>query len=313
MLWIEMSREPEERSEKNRMGTCLVSPKYKDNGQTWGFWETMKSIDQEDIVLHLCGKGDEAVFTGYSEVESRVFETVEKNSDEVYYRVPLINYTKFDQPINLYTIFKQQKEGLQKYFLKNKSLSTYDKERLFYVIQNKKLQCLNGAYLSELSNELANILFGKDFSEQASDKKIINISVKTASQLRNIKTRTGHTKFANNVKENFNYTCAFPGCQVNENSFLIGSHIARWADNEELRGDTSNGICLCVFHDKAFENGFFTLDSNMKITVNKKKTHNYPFLKDSLDLYESKKIKTSKIVPSIEALKSHWKRIKFSP
>lgn len=293
------------------MGTCLHSPKYKDGGHTWGFWETMKSVEQGDIIFHLCGKGNKAEFTGYSEVESNVYEI--DDIDVTYYRVPLKNYTEFDKPINLYAIFEQQKDELEKYFLNNKNLSLNDKERLFYVIQNKKLQCLNGAYLSELSIELANILFGKDFSEESSDKKNIDISVKTATQLKNIKTRIGHTKFANNVKENFNYTCAFPECQVNESSFLISSHIARWADNEELRGDTSNGICLCVFHDKAFENGFFTLDRDLKIAVNKQKTREYPFLTNNLDVFESKNIKFSTILPSIKALRYHWKRIKFSP
>ena len=46
---------------------------------------------------------------------------------------------------------------------------------------------------------------------------------------------------------------------------MVGSHIARWADNEELRGNTDNGLCLFLQHNRAFEKGFYTLNSELKL------------------------------------------------
>lgn len=315
MIWIEMSREPDLRPDNYRVGDCLSSPKYKDNGATWGYWETMKQVEKGDTIIHLCGKANDASFIGYSEAESNVFEVENdlENNPRDSYRITLINFIEFDKPINLYSIFKQQNNELRNYFANNKQHINNKKERLFYVIQNNELRCQNGAYLSEVTSSLANIIFGKDFSQQNNDTKIIDISTKTSTQLRKIKVRVGHSDFSKNVKNNFNNICAFPECNVNEKSFLIGAHIARWADNIDLRGNTSNGLCLCLFHDKAFENGFFTLDKNMNIIVNKMKTKKHKFLSQMIDDFNLKKIKEFQISPSPQSLEEHWKRIKFTP
>ena len=58
---------------------------------------------------------------------------------------------------------------------------------------------------------------------------------------------------------------------MNDRRFLIGSHIARWVDSPDKRGEVSNGLCLCCFHDKAFETGYFSLDDEYEVAISSKK------------------------------------------
>jgi predicted restriction endonuclease len=48
-------------------------------------------------------------------------------------------------------------------------------------------------------------------------------------------------------------------CDVNDASLLVASHIVPWALAPNARGDLSNIICLCRFHDPLFELGYWSL------------------------------------------------------
>ena len=90
-----------------------------------------------------------------------------------------------------------------------------------------------------------------------------------------------------------------------------GFHIARWADNEKLRGHLGNGLCFCLMHDKAFEEGLFTLDKQFRIFVNSKECNaNSDFFVD-LRKQERRLISLAEIKPLKRALKEHWKRVKI--
>ena len=64
---------------------------------------------------------------------------------------------------------------------------------------------------------------------------------------------------------NYRNTCAL--CDIQAPSMLVTSHIARWADNPQARGLLANTICLCRLHDPLFEQGFFSLDSDLRIVL----------------------------------------------
>src|SRR5437016_12515338 len=101
MAWLEMSRKPHERPIGWRVGERLWSPRRKDDGGRWGFWETMPSVGRGDIVFHLCGETGEAEFTGFS-VAAEGGQAVDEGpdgSDELYC-VRLRDYTKFESPIS---------------------------------------------------------------------------------------------------------------------------------------------------------------------------------------------------------------------
>lgn len=82
------------------------------------------------------------------------------------------------------------------------------------------------------------------------DNASVDLSVPSSVTLKQIKARVGHARFSTNVKNNYNNRCCFPECRISDSDFLVASYIARWADNREKRGDTSNALCLCPIHDK---------------------------------------------------------------
>jgi putative restriction endonuclease len=122
---------------------------------------------------------------------------------------------------------------------------------------------------------------------------------RTGSTLREVEQRIGHQAFSDNVKDNFNYNCCFPKCAVEGRNFLVSGHIARWADNEPLRGHTANGLCFCLMHDKAFEQGLFTLDENLKVVIVKRIFEQRQWLADLLQHGENLEIKPRKINPLV--------------
>jgi len=218
----------------------------------------MLKVETGDTILHLRGKDDEAAFVGFSTAASNGFETLERPSDagpwyysSSFYRVILKDYTNFPRPLLLKEVFKTKDRVLREYYLWNKSQSAQYKKRLFYVIQSGRLQCLNGAYLSEVDAKLQEILFGADIAPEA------NVGLQRPAESTNVneryyqqKVRLGQKDFSDNVRKNYNYQCCYPGCEIQDRKFLVGSHIARWTDAPQWRGETSNGLCLCLMHDK---------------------------------------------------------------
>jgi putative restriction endonuclease len=301
-----MSRRPDERPPGWRVGERLWSPQRKEDGNTWGFWETMLEVNRGDIVFHLCGGTGDADFTGFSIAaeDGQAINEGPEGSDQLYC-VRLRDYSKFEDPISWETIRLAKRDALLQYFERNRS-RTLSKERLFYVLQRGRLQCLNGAYLSFLSDDLIEILFG--FRTNVTESNVaVASTAPVGSTLRTAAFRVGQQKFSDNVKANFHNCCCFPGCPVADRRFLIGSHIARWRDASRLRGETKNGLCLCVFHDRAFEIGAFTFDADLKVQL-----HNCDYSADWVKILlakgAGKKIKDCEILPTKEMLAHHWRR-----
>lgn len=71
--------------------------------------------------------------------------------------------------------------------------------------------------------------------------------------------------FASAVKSNYGYRCAVTGISTPE--FLVASHIVPWSEDEEIRLDPSNGICLSTLVDRAFELGFISITPDGRVEV----------------------------------------------
>lgn len=57
-------------------------------------------------------------------------------------------------------------------------------------------------------------------------------------------------------------------CDIDIPELLIASHIKPWSvcSNEE-RLDPANALLLCPLHDKLFEKGYFTINSDYKLII----------------------------------------------
>lgn len=106
---------------------------------------------------------------------------------------------------------------------------------------------------------------------------------------------------------NYQTTCAL--CDIQEKALLVTSHINRWADQIETRGLLTNTICFCCFHDRLFENGFFSLNDDYSVV---RKAHvSSECINSWLDSCTFK-FRAPLIKPSPSFLKMHRSRCGFN-
>ena len=319
MIYLEMSRDETHGGGTWAFSNCVWSPSRTQNGRRWAFWEKLLSVKAGDSILHLRGVGKDAKFVGFSRASGDGFETSqappepkEWSHSRSFYRADLSDFVAFHSPVSLQTVFQDRERELIEYFEQNRIRGRH-KRNLFYVRQSGRLQCLNGAYLSDVDADLLDALFGKSTTENPRGSDNSTVSVETGVQIANLKTRQGQAEFSDRIKKAYGYQCCFPGCELNDPRFLVGSHIARWADCPALRGVLGNGLCLCLIHDKAFEFGIFTLDENFRVYVNPKEPLIGASFARELFKYHGHQISLSSIRPLSDALLEHWVRVGIDP
>lgn len=319
MIYIEMARDSDHGGGHWSFPNCVWSPTKTRDGRSWPYWEKVNQVRKGDVIIHLRGIPPDAYFTGYSIAASngQVADGRPPNPGEWeyaanYYRAELENNVGFFDPINLVDVFSYRKKQLEEYLYKNRELKA-DKLNLFYVKQSGRLQCQNGAYLSDADDELLNVIFGMNDKVPTRISRKPVVSVETGIQIVQIKARQGQKRFADMIKSLYKYRCCFPGCSISDPRFLIGSHIARWSDEELLRGDSGNGLCLCLIHDKAFEEGMFTLDSQFRVAVHPAVRQENSDIAAELCHKNGQVIRLGTAPPSVAALERHWERIRFVP
>lgn len=319
MAFLEMARNPRHGGKDWAFTKCVWSPSRKKDGRAWPFWKKILDIQEGDLVLHLRGVSPEAAFVGYSIADSSGYTTDKRPPEpgewgfaEQYFKAELRNFSPFASPVLLRDIFVQKRGSLEQYYERNR-LRGRHRLNLFYVPQAGRLQCQNGAYMSDLDDELFGILFSEAFDTAQKTLPVSDTQVATDTQLAAVRQRIGQQTFSRQVKELYDFKCCFPGCGVDDPRFLIGAHIARWSDNEALRGELANGLCLCVLHDKAFEIGMFTIDENHRVFLNPDLCASTSQLVCELQCGNGESIRASTIPPSHSALSEHWDRVGVNP
>jgi hypothetical protein len=142
----------------------------------------------------------------------------------------------------------------------------------------------------------------KDFRE-----KIENHNYEVPDATATIKIRGSAQKaFADKVKQNYGGRCAITGIATKE--FLIASHIVPWGKDPSIRLDPSNGICLSLLVDCAFEKGYLTIKDDLTVRINWAKVGADQTLKGILKPYDKQKLsKPHKSVPQPEYLRRRRK------
>lgn len=116
-------------------------------------------------------------------------------------------------------------------------------------------------------------------------------SYEVADSSATVKTRgSAQRVFADAVKRNYGHRCALTG--ITSREFLIASHIVPWSADETIRLDPSNGICLSVLVDRAFEVGCLVVDDDLTVNVNWGKVGEDNKLKDALKEFDGSKLAT---------------------
>ena len=143
--------------------------------------------------------------------------------------------------------------------------------------------------------------------EQLNNKKqgVINIQGGTVNAV--VKQRINQGFFRNSVLACYNGACCITGLCNNE--LLIASHIKPWKDSDpNEKVNPSNGLLLNALHDKAFDRGLITVDTDYKIIISKNISDicDNESVKRYFLYYENKKINLpEKFMPCKEFLEYH--------
>lgn len=166
-------------------------------------------------------------------------------------------------------------------FFNNWDILPYESEVLLAKFENKPIEVIN----------------------QISEVNIFKEG-KTREQL--VKIRVNQSFFRSTILASYNFTCCVTKIQQPE--FLVAGHIKPWSLDEKNRLNPRNGILINALHDRAFENGLITIDTNYNIKVSSilMKQRNLNSIEDYFVKYEGKAIVLpSRFLPDIEFLKYH--------
>jgi hypothetical protein len=117
-----------------------------------------------------------------------------------------------------------------------------------------------------------------------------------------VKTRgSAQRAFADRVKANYGFRCAITGIVTKD--FLIAAHIVPWSKDQTIRLDPSNGICLSLVMDRAFEKGLLLIEDDFTIRIDWRKVEDDDVLRSQLEPYDGQKLNTpAQDVPKVSYL-----------
>jgi hypothetical protein len=116
------------------------------------------------------------------------------------------------------------------------------------------------------SDSTAESLDHSDAEVAEFDQKVTDGDYVVPDSTATVKTRgSAQRVFAQRVKDNYGWKCAITG--IIKPEFLIASHIVPWSVDETIRLDPTNGICLSVLVDRAFEHGFLVIEDDLTLSV----------------------------------------------
>lgn len=124
---------------------------------------------------------------------------------------------------------------------------------------------------------------------EAFRKNIENKNYEVADAITTIKTRgSAQRAFAEAVKANYGNRCAITG--IVTQAFLVASHIVPWSEDQSIRLDPSNGICLSLLVDRAFEKGHLLVDDDLTIRIDWGRVGHDQALESQLRPYDGQKL-----------------------
>lgn len=104
-----------------------------------------------------------------------------------------------------------------------------------------------------------------------------------------IKTRgSAQRAFADSVKSNYGVRCAITGIETRD--FLVAAHIVPWSKDQSIRLDPTNGICLSLLVDRAFEKGYLVIEDDYSIRIDWDRLGDDDSLRSQLEPYNGHKL-----------------------
>lgn len=132
-----------------------------------------------------------------------------------------------------------------------------DEGRLFF--SDSGVYVINGAAIDAVGEDFADDVL----NHAAQSGTLILADVPTSDAISQLRTRRGMAAVRRATLLNYRSRCAL--CDIADAQLLVASHIARWADRPNARGQLANVICLCRAHDPLFELGYFALSDEFAV------------------------------------------------
>lgn len=125
------------------------------------------------------------------------------------------------------------------------------------------------------------------------------------------KSRINQTFFRSAVLSSYNNQCCISG--VSEPSMLEAAHIISWIDNEALRTEPTNGLCLNPLFHRAFDKYLLAISPDLKIHISEKLISSV--LEDTTlhylrSLQGRSILSPSRFPPSLQNLSLHYEQFK---
>ena len=125
------------------------------------------------------------------------------------------------------------------------------------------------------------------------------------------KRRLNQSFFRSSVLNSYNNKCCVTG--ISETKLLEACHIKTWSENEELRTDPSNGICLNTLLHSAYDKFLMTITPDFKIVFSERFLESFTDRDYSLKDYFYRKNRTTinlpnKFYPYTHCLQEHYDR-----
>ena len=117
------------------------------------------------------------------------------------------------------------------------------------------------ACLAEAANGLR-----RKFDPSSAEEILVYPKSVLSERIRPTKQRLHQAFFRDAVLSSYNGTCCVTGLPIPE--CLVASHIIPWSENEDLRADPTNGLCLIATFDKLFDRGLITISNELTLLVN---------------------------------------------
>lgn len=324
-IWVENSKDFDHGGQGWEFGTCLWAPTQNRGGRVTSHHKAIEQIRTGDLIVHLRITSDRgSILYGYSYAISDGFITDDQpplagswaEASTTFFRVNLSGITPFSKQLTTKEFFSANEDMLWQH-AEGKKHFFYTRRPKQQMIAISQGYCFRAdEFLWELIQQETSTPVLDELPEAEEDDLVVkDLDVDTDEKLRAIRARVGQGLLATKIKALYKYQCCIPECPIDEPSFLIASHIARWSDNQEARGLLDNVLCLCVFHDKAFELGYFTLTDDLRIELTENKLSNESIAR-LLENCSGKRITTpadlsdaTEVTPSVRFIQQHRARV----
>lgn len=218
----------------------LKAPLRKENGAKFIYYSNLHLVKKGDRIYH--------IDLSYGKVTGYSYALNDGEIKNVRYKVDLEKYTEFEEKIDLKRLYKSKYIELINYYKKNKESSNH--KSIFYIPYREGIRSMNGGYLSELTLDLQEILFGEEFIQKIEDEDgKIPKKIKT-----NILRRIRDTKIVRELKENYENKCQICGLSLlksKNKSYSEGHHLhSLGEDGPDIK---ENIMILCSNHHTEFD------------------------------------------------------------